>query len=71
VTNYGDRESVVPGYTLIDLGARYRMRFGKAPATMRVQALNITDEFAWTVFNSNSYVLTDGRRYTAMLFVDF
>ena len=77
VTNYGDRvasssaDLVVPGYTTIDLGARYRMTLGNSPATLRVQALNITDEFAWTVLSSNSFGLTDARRYSAKLYVDF
>lgn len=77
VTHYGDRvasssgESVVPGYSLLDLGARYRVKLGAAPATLRVQALNVTDEYAWAVLSSNSFGLTDGRRYSAMLFVDF
>jgi hypothetical protein len=36
-----------------------------------VQAPKITDEFAWTVFSSNSFGLTDGRRYSGMPFMDF
>jgi hypothetical protein len=32
---------------------------------------NITDEFAWAVFASNSFGLMDERRYSAVLFVDW
>jgi iron complex outermembrane receptor protein len=76
VVNYGQRTassdgmSAVPDYTTIDIGARYRMKLGNAAATLRVQAANVTDAFAWNVLSSNSFGLTDGRRYTAMLFVD-
>ena len=77
LSNFGERVAssdnrlTLPEYTFIDLGARYRMRVGKAPATLRVQAQNITDEFAWSVFANNSFGLMDGRRYSATLFVDF
>lgn len=66
-----DQQAVAPDYTLIDFGARYRMKLGNAPATVRVLAANLTDEFAWTIFNSNSFGLMDGRRYSATLVVDF
>lgn len=77
VTNYGERVAtsdnrvVLPSYTLIDVGARYRMQIGSAPATVRLQAANLTDEFAWSVFSSNSFGLMDARRYSALVFVDF
>jgi iron complex outermembrane receptor protein len=66
-----DNRLELPEYTLVDLGARYRLRMGRAPATLRVQVSNITDEFAWSVFANNSFGLMDGRRYSALLFVDF
>ncbi len=77
LANFGERIAssdnrlTLAEYTLVDLGARYRTRIGKAPATLRVQVQNITDEFAWSVFANNSFGLSDGRRYWAMLFVDF
>lgn len=40
------------------------------PATLRVQAENITDTFTWELYGPNSFVLTDGRRYSAQLAVD-
>lgn len=77
VANFGDRpassdgRSEIPGYTLIDIGARYRFKIGEVPATLRVQAANITDEFYWKLFGSNSFGLSDGRRYTAQLAMDW
>lgn len=77
VANYGQRvassdvQAVVRDYTTVDLGARYRMKIGNAPATLRLQAANLTDEFAWSVLSSNSFGLMDGRRYSAALYVDF
>ena len=77
VVNYGDRVAssdnrlVLPAYTLIDLGARYRTAIGRAPVTLRFQAVNLTDEFAWFVSDSNSFGHNDGRGYSALLFIDF
>jgi iron complex outermembrane receptor protein len=62
IASYGERvgssdnRAIVPSYTLVDL---------------RVQAANVTDEFAWYVLGSNSYTLSDARRFSALLFVDF
>jgi iron complex outermembrane receptor protein len=77
VAHYGERIAsrdgitAVPAYTLVDVGARYRMKLGQAPATLRLQAANITDAFAWAVLSSNTFGLMDGRRYSATLYVDF
>lgn len=77
VTNHGERVATsdnrleLPSYTLIDIGARYRMQIGPAPATLRLQVANVTDEFAWNIFASNSFGFMDARRYSAVMFVDF
>lgn len=76
VANYGERvasndgSTVLPDYTVVDLGARYRMQLAGRPATLRLWVGNVTDEFFWEVTASNSFSLSDGRRYSAMLFVD-
>lgn len=76
VSNYGarvassDNLSSVSGYTNIDLGARYRLQLGATRATLRLQALNVTDVFTWRVIGNNSFGLTDGRRFAALLYVD-
>jgi len=66
-----DNAVTVPSYTLVDLGARYRFRIGKAPATFRLQMQNVGDVFAWNIVGSNSYGLMDKRRITAFLAADF
>ncbi|WP_326525460.1 TonB-dependent receptor domain-containing protein [Sphingomonas sp.] len=77
IANFGRRAAsrenkvFVPGYTLVDLGVRYRFRIGDAPATLRFQVANITDAFAWNVVGSNSYGLTDKRRMLLFLATDF
>ncbi len=70
---YASRDNVVtvPSYTLVDIGARYRFRIGKAPATFRLQMQNVGDVFAWNIVGSNSYGLMDKRRVTAFLAADF
>lgn len=73
VANFGQRAAsrdnlvFVPSYTLIDIGARYRFKIGKAPATLRFQLANVANTFAWNIVGSNSYGLMDKRR--ALLFV--
>lgn len=61
----------VDPYALIDIGARYRFKLGKSPATFRAQMQNVTDTFVWSILGSNSYGLTDRRRFSASLAVDF
>jgi iron complex outermembrane receptor protein len=61
----------VPGYTLVDIGMRYRFKLARAPAMLRFQIANITDTFAWNVVGSNSYGLTDKRRALLYLAADF
>jgi len=61
----------VDPYALIDIGARYRFKLGRSPATFRVQMQNVSNTFAWSIVGSNSYGLMDKRRFTAFLTVDF
>ncbi len=75
-THTGDRTasrdglSEVPAYALIDLGARYRFRIGRANAALRLQAANVTDAWTWNIYGSNSFGLTDGRRFIAQIAID-
>lgn len=77
VSNYGERAAsrdnsvFLDGYTLVDVGARYRFQAGDNPAMLRVQVANVTDTYVWNVVGSNSYGLSDRRRVTATLSVDF
>lgn len=77
VAHYGERtasrsgELTTPSYTLVDVGARYRFRVNGAPATLRLMAQNITDEFAWSVLGDRSFGLKDERRFSASIAIDF
>lgn len=77
LSNYGrraasrDNSVYLDDYTLIDLGARYRFKVGDNPAMLRVQVSNLTDAYVWSVLGGNSFGLTDRRRATATLAVDF
>lgn len=77
VSHYGDRVAsrdnslVLPSYTLVDLGARYRFPIGDKPASIRLALSNLTDEYFFDVYGANSFGITDGRRVAAYLSVDF
>lgn len=66
-----DNAVILPGYTLVDLGARYRFKLGDASAMLRLQIANVTDAYYYSVLGGNTYGLTDGRRATLFLAVDF
>lgn len=40
-----DNVVVLPGYTLVDVGARYRFKVGDAPAMLRFQLSNVTNTY--------------------------
>jgi iron complex outermembrane receptor protein len=60
-----------PGYTTLNLGARYVFRKGTSGAALRFQAQNLTDTFAWTISPTAAYTPIDQRRFTLSLTVDF
>ena len=66
----------VAGRTALNLGGRYsfninRLGLGDTPATLRVQAQNVTNVFRWN-FNPNGSIQPfEGRRYSASLALDF
>jgi iron complex outermembrane receptor protein len=76
MSHYGERVASrdgvnrVPAYTLADVGARYRFRLGKAPASLRLLVANVGDTYTWNIYGHNSFGLTDGRRYVVQLAVD-
>lgn len=66
-----DNSVYLDDYTLIDLGARYRFKVGDRPAMLRVLVSNLTDAYVWNVLGGNSFGLTDRRRASATLAMDF
>ena len=57
-TYYGSRPAddrnlrQTPGYTLLNVGARYRFALGGKPAALRLRVYNATDKYAWIVGGS-------------------
>jgi iron complex outermembrane receptor protein len=66
-----DNRLTVPGRTLVDLGARYRLRFASFPATLRVQITNLFDDYAWNVTGAGGFRRVPPRRVQTSLAVDF
>ena len=59
-----DNVLTVPSVTEIDLGFRYRFTVGKAPVSVRFQAMNVGDDRTWRVTSSGEARPTEGRRYS-------
>ena len=68
----GGKQLMTEEFATLDLGARYRFKiFDGKPATLRVQALNVTDEFAWQVAPSGALQSSNPHAFQASLAVDF
>ena len=66
-----DNLLVVPARTLVDLGARYRLRFADFPATLRLQVTNLLNDYAWNVTGAGGFRRVPPRRVQTSLAVDF
>ena len=66
-----DNRLTVPARTLVDLGARYRLRLARVPATLRVQVTNLLDDYAWNVTGAGGFRRVPPRRLQTSLAVDF
>lgn len=69
VANRGN-SLVIPGRHVLSLGGRYRFNLGRAPATLRVQAASITNDFTWAVFGEG-YFYNIPRRLIVSLTTDW
>jgi len=66
-----DNRAAVGGYGTLDLGIRYRMRWGKRySGTLRVQVTNVGDIANWFVTSDGGVQLIEPRRASAYLVVD-
>ncbi|MHB1205636.1 MAG: TonB-dependent receptor [Rhodospirillaceae bacterium] len=59
------------GWTEFNLGARYNFSFFGAPASLRVQAFNLTNNYAWNADNSGAFFPRAPRRFIANFTADF
>ncbi|MBL8297843.1 MAG: TonB-dependent receptor [Rhodanobacteraceae bacterium] len=66
-----DGKNRVPAYAVLDIGARYRFQIGPAKSTLRLQVANVSDTYVWNIYGSNSFGLSDERRFLAQLAIDF
>ncbi|HEX8261421.1 MAG TPA: TonB-dependent receptor [Allosphingosinicella sp.] len=66
-----DNRVFVPQRALLDLGARYRLRQGARPLTLRLSATNLLDAYALDVLSSGTYYTIPGRLVALSLASDF
>ncbi|MEM6544734.1 MAG: TonB-dependent receptor [Pseudomonadota bacterium] len=66
-----DNSVEIPERVIIDVGARYRFEFAGAPALLRMQLGNLTDEFGWRVSRGGSFRYEPQRRLSMTLTVDY
>lgn len=77
VANSGRRPSTrdnlvsIPTRTLIDVGARYRIKLGDNPASLRLAVSNVFDTYGLELFGSGTYDTIPGRVATLSLAADF
>ena len=66
---YGNNKNTdnIDGYTLLDIGARYKINLTDNPITVRFNMTNLTDEAYWV---NNAY-LGDGRRIALSANINF
>ena len=66
-----DNQLSIPARNVIDLGARYRFRIGRAPATLRLVFGNVTGKFGWRTNSSAVFVTNAPRTFSIILAADF
>ena len=66
----GDRQLTTGPRTIVDVGARYRTRAGRTPATVRAQITNLFNLYAWKVGSNSAFRFIDARRLMLSLAAD-
>lgn len=67
-----DNTARIPGRTTVNVGGRYRFKILDAPATLRVQAQNVTNVYGWEINTMQlAFEPNEPRRFTATLAIDF
>ena len=70
-TARADNSVNIPARATVDIGARYRTKFGQVPATVRLQVRNVANVYGWRVFGGGGFAPMVGRRVLATLTADF
>jgi iron complex outermembrane receptor protein len=77
LTHVGDRmvttdnQLEIPSRSVLDMGARWRFKIGRAPATLRFFLGNVTDKFGWRTNTSSVLVTNAPRRLSISIAADF
>lgn len=66
-----DSDLYIPSNSTLDVGARYRFRLDGKRATLRVQVLNVFDDYSWIVNSAEALNYTEPRRYRLAFTVDY
>ena len=66
-----DNRLSIPARTVLDVGARYRFKIGRAPTTLRLSFGNVFDEFGWRTNQSAVFVTNAPRRLAITIAADF
>ena len=61
----------VPGFTQLNLGARYVFTSAEVPASVRLQVQNVTNAFGWGVNSSGNFYTRSPRKVSVALAADF
>ena len=67
----GDNRVSIPARSVLDLGARYRFKIGRAPTTVRLSFGNVFDKFGWRTSQSEVFVTNAPRRLSISIAADF
>jgi iron complex outermembrane recepter protein len=67
----GGHQTMLPGSTTIDIGARQQFKIGKVPASVRAVLNNALDKKAWRVAAANTLFPDERRRFTLTMTADF
>lgn len=66
-----DNSLSVSAATIVDLGARYRFTLGAARGTLRLQAFNLFNRYAWEVRGNNAFGYNSPRHLNLRVTLDF
>lgn len=61
----------IPARATLDMGARYRFKIGKSPATMRLSVTNLTNVYGWRVFSGGGFKANAPRTASLSVTADF
>ena len=71
VASLGNRQLMVPGYNMLDLGLRQSFKLGSVPMSYRLLVYNVFDAASWKVVGPNSLFMEERRRFNMTVAADF